>query len=189
MDSQNWLPLSEFATKHKVSVSTLRRRIKAEEVRYRFDDGKYFIYDEPILSHREHRPSPMSEMSAVMKEVDVSKYPTDKVEFVNSTQNVAPSSSSLSSASTSLKEAEMAQIDNKRPSQDVINAANKLLAELKMAYTKILHEKEEQITGLKEEVSDLKTLVKVLESQLSRFGENIYLDSEFESESGETSSL
>lgn len=40
-----------------------------------------------------------------------------------------------------------------------------LLAEIKKAYAVILQEKEEQIIQLKEEVSDLKTLVRVLEDE------------------------
>ena len=49
-----------------------------------------------------------------------------------------------------------------------MTAANKLLNELKKAYTQILQEKEEQIFQLKEEVTDLKTLVRVLESENDR---------------------
>ncbi|MGE0631933.1 MAG: hypothetical protein AB7O96_05970 [Pseudobdellovibrionaceae bacterium] len=54
-----WLPLTDYSTKYKVSVSTLRRRIKADDIRYRFDDGKYFISDEPLSSHTrgDTRPS------------------------------------------------------------------------------------------------------------------------------------
>lgn len=45
---------------------------------------------------------------------------------------------------------------------------NEMLDELKKAYLSVLQSKEEQIFQLKEEVSDLKTLVKVLESELER---------------------
>ena len=40
-----------------------------------------------------------------------------------------------------------------------------LMGELKKAYTQVLHEKEDQILQLKEEITDLKTLVKVLEER------------------------
>lgn len=52
--------------------------------------------------------------------------------------------------------------------EPILTAANKLLNELKTAYTQILHEKDEQIVQLKDEVSDLKTLVRVLESENER---------------------
>ncbi len=48
------------------------------------------------------------------------------------------------------------------------SAAAKMLEELKKAYTQILHEREEQICMLREEVADLKTLVRVLESENER---------------------
>jgi hypothetical protein len=57
----NWLPLTEYSTKYKVSISTLRRRIKADEIKYSFEDGKYLILDESLSAHQgagsTHRPS------------------------------------------------------------------------------------------------------------------------------------
>jgi hypothetical protein len=47
-------------------------------------------------------------------------------------------------------------------------ATQSLLNEIKKAYSLILQEKEEQILQLKEEVADLKTLVRVLEDENSR---------------------
>jgi hypothetical protein len=47
------------------------------------------------------------------------------------------------------------------------------LGELKKAYSQVLHEKEEVIQMLREEISDLKTLVKVLESENQRLNANI----------------
>jgi len=55
-----------------------------------------------------------------------------------------------------------------QPQEIGFSAAAKMLEELKKAYTQILHEREEQITLLKEEISDLKTLVRVLESENER---------------------
>lgn len=46
--------------------------------------------------------------------------------------------------------------------------ANKLLNELKKAYALILQEKEEQVLQLRDEVADLKTLVRVLEEEIQR---------------------
>ena len=120
--------------KYKVSVSTLRRKIKTDEIKFRFDDGKYFIINEPVSTHqRDHRPSLMNSDESLMG----AKYPNGRV------------------------------IDE-RKDEPILTTANKLLAELKKAYTQILHEKEEQIFQLKEEVSDLNTLVRVLESENKR---------------------
>lgn len=120
MTVNNWLPLNEYANKYKVSISTLRRRIKAKEVKYLFREGKYFIMDNGSASHLsvEHRPSLNS---------DFQPLPSDQ--------------------------------------EPLLNAANRLLQELKKAYTQILDEKDHQIRQLKAEAADLKTLVQLLEME------------------------
>ncbi len=122
-----WLSLNEYSNKHKVSISTLRRKIKSTEIEFRFDDGRYMILDSaPSLTAtlgEQHRPSLKSD---VFHETA------------------------------------------KENGESVITAANRLLADLKKAYTQVLHDKEAQISDLREEISDLKTLIKVLESENDR---------------------
>lgn len=137
-----WLPLTEYSTKYKVSVSTLRRRIKAEDIQYRFEDGKYLLSDEPpVANQRNNRPSL-------------------GIEDVSLTHH------QLQMPRTEIEARLQQRADLK--DEPVLLAANKLLNELKKAYTQILQEKEEQILHLKEEVSDLKTLVRVLEGENNR---------------------
>lgn len=124
-----WLPLTEYSMKHKVSISTLRRKIKAEDIQYRLDDGKYFIFELDEAANGT-RPSLKSEPTAVASDQE--------------------------------------QINNSQKSESVITAANRLLADLKKAYTQVLQDKELQIVSLKEEISDLKTLIKVLEEENDR---------------------
>lgn len=153
--AMNWLPLTEYSSKYRVSISTLRRRIKADDIKCQLVEGRYLILDQP----QEHRPS--------------------QGNFV---QNVAPP---LKKEATSQKNASVTrtgnefkqmaeemgfekEIPNVIKDEPILTAANRLLSELKKAYTQILQEKEEQILHLKEEVSDLKTLVRVLESENNR---------------------
>lgn len=170
----SWLPLTEYSTKHRISVSTLRRRIKADDIKFRFEDGKYFIMDEPMGTHqRVHRPSQESEMALVGAHQGMMK------------GNETMPSSKSSAAGPSLAELQAAQnlraqelektvkaaaahANNSSKDEPILTAANKLLNELKKAYTQILQEKEEQIFHLKDELSDLKTLVRVLESENDR---------------------
>lgn len=136
-----WLPLADYSMKHRISVSTLRRRIKTEDIKFRFDDGKYFIMDTPASTHqRDHRPSPNSDES-------------------------------LMGASTAQQFSE--RVNKIVKDEPILTAANKLLSELKKAYTQILQEKEEQLLHFKEEVTDLKTLVKVLENENSRLKDQL----------------
>lgn len=135
--SGQWLPITEYSTKHKVSVSTLRRRIKANDIKYQFSDGKYLLLDEPVTTHQQHRPSLQSEALVAPKVQSAPQTPTQT-------------------------EIQIAAASQEGP---ILTVANKLLNELKKAYTQVLQEKEEQILHLREEVTDLKTLVRVLESE------------------------
>ena len=48
-DPTQWLSLTEYSVKHRLSLSTLRRYIKSGKVTYRVVSGKYFIFsDEPV---------------------------------------------------------------------------------------------------------------------------------------------
>lgn len=110
-----------------MSLSTLRRRIKAGSVKYEFNDGKYFLEDKPLTSGSEvvAPPTLTQPQNQKLKETD--------------------GESSAVSATVEM-----------------------LLQEIKKAYTLILHEKEEQILQLRDELADLKTLVRVLEENNNR---------------------
>lgn len=150
MDAQvekNYLPLTDYSTKYRVSISTLRRRIKANDINFRFDQGKYFIFDEVPQS-----PSQES--------VKIESRPSLKFEAKRVTETL----DGLREVSAE----ELAPSRVPKNEEPILTAANRLLTELKRAYTQILQEKEEQVLHLKEEVADLKTLVRVLESENER---------------------
>lgn len=42
----SWIPLMDYAMKRGVSLSTLRRRIKANKVQYKLENGKYLLFDD-----------------------------------------------------------------------------------------------------------------------------------------------
>ena len=135
MLNKGWMPLNEYSNKYRVSLSTLRRRIRANEVEFRFDEGKYWLADSPIGK------------------------PPHGISGIN------PAGSGVIAAS--------AFAESAGAPEGLLNSAQNLLQELKNAYVKVLHEKEEQITQLKEEVIDLKTLVKILEAENDRLKSNL----------------
>lgn len=147
-----WLPLAEYSMKHKVSISTLRRRIKAEDIQYRLEDGKYFIFDtDPTIATT-------TKVASVETKVVSSQ---DKT--IGHSEAHRPSLKSEAS--------EFVEQSHKVEGESVITAANRLLTDLKKAYTQVLQEKEEQIISLKEEITDLRTLVRVLESENQRLNQ------------------
>lgn len=148
LSTNSWLPLAEYSMKHQVSISTLRRRIKAEDIQFRFDDGKYLILDDEEttqVSADEHRPSLRSDAQPKSASNLTNQLTATQVAHATQVQAMANSHSTSDA------------------SESVITAANRLLADLKKAYTQVLHEKENQIQELKQELADIKTLVKVLE--------------------------
>lgn len=126
--NQHWISLFEYSSKHDLSLSTLRRRIKAHSIPFKLDGGKYYLLDEAA---QPSQPVQMAQMS--------------------STFNGEAS---------------------------ILASANKLVEELKAAYAKILQEKEEQISLLKEDVVDLKMLVNLLEKQVAETKEELQKKSE-----------
>ncbi len=135
LNSQSWLTLMDYSTKYRVSLSTLRRRIKSGEIEHKFADGKYLIKESPVQSNRAG-----SETIA----------PPSLVKSQNQGQaSVAPAAPAAG--------------------QDLNGqSAQSLLSEIKKAYSQVLQGKEQLIIQLKEEVADLKTLVRVLEDENNR---------------------
>ena len=142
--AQNWLILTDFASKYKISVSTLRRRIKSGTITHKFEDGRYLLADQvPVEAHHQYHAAPTHRFAPLSNEVVDLEEPR--------------------SVETSDRLKELSQGE-----EPILSTATRLLNELKRAYSNILQEKEEQLLQLKEEVVDLKTLVRVLESDNDR---------------------
>ena len=115
-----WIALNDYANKHRLSISTLRRRIKSHKIEFKLDDGKYFIMDgETVIPQEINGNQPQNSRTPVM-------------------------------------------------STEALSTTKLLLDELKRAYLDSLQGKEDQILYLKQQVSDLKTLVLLLEKENHR---------------------
>lgn len=136
--------MTEYSSKYQVSISTLRRRIKANDIKFQLTEGRYLILDQP----QQHRPSQAISPSPLKPSAEK---PVETPTVRQSPQNL-----------------ETVSLSAKQSDESILSAANRLLTELKKAYTQILQEKEEQILSLKSEVADLKTLVRVLETENDR---------------------
>lgn len=142
----SWLSLNEYSAKYGLSISTLRRRIKSKNIEFRLETGKYFLLDE------EPRKQKAYKVSERFKDI-----PQNFLEEGIASQAVKPTSDLVTK-----KDEE--QIDTmKNAAENAFSTAKELLDELKKSYAFILQEKEEQILYLKNEISDLRTLVRVLE--------------------------
>jgi hypothetical protein len=152
-----WLSLVDYSNKYKVSISTLRRKIKIEDIPFRLDSGKYYIIDEPMMA--------MAASSGSQLELEKPAAP-DKT--------LAPATLTTSKREIEIPELDAATVraPMHEGGESVLVAANRLLDEIKKAYTLILQEKDEQIRQLRGEITDLKTLVRVLEGESERLKQN-----------------
>ncbi len=141
MSMNGWLALTEYSSKYKVSISTLRRRIKTGDIPCKFEDGKYLLKDASLGENRA-RPAAPAKAIAPPQQAKGLAHPVEVSE----------------------------KLDHQLAEEGgpILTTANRLLNELKKAYAQILQEKEEQVLQLREEVADLKTLVRVLEEELNR---------------------
>jgi hypothetical protein len=44
---ESWLPIAEYAMRTGISISTLRRKIKADAISYRMEEGRYLLRSNP----------------------------------------------------------------------------------------------------------------------------------------------
>ncbi len=72
--NMQWLTLTDYSSKYRISVSTLRRRIKKQQVPFNFIEGKYYLPDEEV----------------------VTPYYSPDVALVNNSQNIAARQNTLS---------------------------------------------------------------------------------------------
>lgn len=166
MTNAKWIPLTEYSNKYQVSISTLRRRIRSHRVEYFYEDGKYLLKDSPLTDHQTNKQregrddSDRLESSYVKTPISNSLGIAQEILQPPSAQPVSPPPQKMKPV-----EAHMEYTLNHSKTDSTHFT---YLNEIKKAYALILQEKEEQVLILKDEVADLQTLVKVLESENQR---------------------
>ncbi len=180
---KNWLLLTDYASKYRVSVSTLRRRIKAGAQEHRFDNGKYYL-PEPTL-HEEGfgashvSPGLWSDRASheMHLKPDIGRDGIGKPAYelkvgrdldTQPPAGAAASIQEMPAPAAGPSPVAQASVSHDTTEESLLRTTTRLVDELKRAYTQILQEKEEQILLLKEEIADLKTLVRVLEFDRER---------------------
>ncbi len=49
-----WLDISEYSRIKEISISTIRRQIKLNKVKFKLEDGKYYIFSEDTVDVRDN---------------------------------------------------------------------------------------------------------------------------------------
>ncbi len=174
MSNEFWMSLTEYSAKHGVSISTLRRRIKKDEIPYVLDNGKYILPDKPFGElTSSYQSNSVAPPQSVVQSQSIKKTAKAQEETF-----LEPLGLSLS-----IEEDEDVEMVDKTPASTKVTkqtSSSSLrsgiidsspLDELKKAYALILQEKEEQITYLKQHIVDLQTLNKAFESEIDRLND------------------
>ena len=71
--NQKWLSLSDYSTEYGISISTLRRRIKGSQIKFKMINGKYFLARQGVQTHSVSSSVPRNEtpMRATVPEIEV----------------------------------------------------------------------------------------------------------------------
>lgn len=120
-----WLNIKEYSVLTGISISTIRRKIKENSIKFKQEQGKYLILSEE--------------------------------------DDIKPS---IENQNTNEQNQSKTNIDFIKFAEKSISSINKLNFDLNQEKEKRLSIQDELIKQLKEEVSELRMLVKVLESNL-----------------------
>lgn len=169
MHNQDWLTLNEYSHKYELSISTLRRRIKTNSIEYKLDNGKYFILDQ------EPKKQKAIKISEKFKKMPQTFIESDSQMCEDAYSNEQEDRQVSSQSFRNQENDHFLNMQN--AAEDAFVTAKELLEELKKSYSFILQEKEEQMMYLKNEISDLKTLARVLEednTKLRKYIEHLH---------------
>jgi hypothetical protein len=145
----HWLPLTEYAVKSGVSLSTIRRKIKSNSIPFRLEKGRYLIFfgdaDPGTTSHRAAQPAPI--------------FPRMVETSVEEPSLTAPAPRNPATD----------QATEERLAMPLVERAVQMVSQ---AFEHALREKDERIrlleqrnSELEERLLELRTLVKVLEEK------------------------
>ncbi len=190
MDFQ--LSLTEYSAKYKVSISTLRRRIKKGELVFIQESGKYMLpnipYDELLGGNTApptHNMADRGPNNAPPQE-SIQYSAAAKAPFLEPL-GLDLSFMSAGNYDQSMDEEDLEENLRENLGENISDYSNPVdygrqegpvesrseeLIELKKAYTAVLSEKEEQILQLKQHIVDLQTLNKALDSEVDRLKES-----------------
>lgn len=167
MAKEFWLSLTEYSAKHGVSISTLRRRIKKDEIPYVLDGGKYVLPDKPfgeLTSSKSSSAPPQTELRSTERKQPVTTSFLEPIGLdvtIEEDEDVIPGP---------LRE-HLPVLEEEDPNTLPVKASavsQQAVEEIKKAYALVLKDKEVLITQLRQHVVDLQTLNKALENEVDR---------------------
>lgn len=181
----NWLSLNEYSNKYQVSLSTLRRRIKSNKIKFTFQHGKYFLNDSQqeksssavnisprpnINSNLDTASSPEINNQKVPAEASVEipakapvKIPSEKAIPLKTNNNIFSDSNLASYSFFNIDSSVTKDKSNQKASLEAANTQNAKFSKKEMEYKALIQKQKNQILDLQSKVINLNTLVMFLD--------------------------
>jgi hypothetical protein len=165
-----WLPLIEYSVKSGVSLSTIRRKIKSNTIRYRLEKGRYLILFNEMNNLAARQPTPTSSEIG-----DWQNEPLHRIDQAGRREAVHridayPPEAPRYASRPPVREEIFEEEREERTSE--LAFAEKAVKMVSDAFEHALKEKEERIRmlekanqELEERLAELRTLVRVLEEK------------------------
>ena len=64
-----WIALQDYSNKYRISISTLRRRIKNKEIKFLLENGRYLLLDHEEITVKSRDFTSVKKVQIVYKEV------------------------------------------------------------------------------------------------------------------------
>lgn len=159
--SAHWLPLTEYALRSGMSISTLRRKIKSQTIEFKMEDGRYLIRSDDLLEPAPTVAFTSSDQAPRMPTTRPSSAPVTSA--MASTEIAAPIMVTRSASSAMAPAAESAEFAQLREELRKMQEDNLLRWKALEARVAGLAKKLEFFS---EQMAETKMLVKLFEEKL-----------------------
>ena len=167
--NNQWISLTEYSNKYKISISTLRRRIRDGFLNVRLESGKYFLKDEgfekPSLKHKSSLMEGSFSPSALKPPAPLPTLPSEGVAEKERGPGTAVRRAGMEKVYTALQQ-------NETLLHQVLHSQKTLKTQA--------HEKDKILYQLQNQLADLKTLVALLEKENKELKSLLYQEKEME---------
>jgi len=82
-----WVPLLQYAAKKSQSISTLRRRIKSNKIRYKLENGRYFLWESDQESQNEAFEMPPLDSEEIKRALELKDKLNLKIQELRNAKN------------------------------------------------------------------------------------------------------
>ncbi|MDE0119437.1 MAG: hypothetical protein OXM55_05460 [Bdellovibrionales bacterium] len=193
MMNNQWLSLGEYSGKYRISISTLRRRIRAGQIPFSFKMGKYFLEDRNLVDLKKEKEivgnksdlsiSPFSLKKEIILAEEGSPLEVEQQREPYSQENKNNKKTEVFKSAT--KKQEGRPLSNKSlkdssfmlPPEDLF--LNKVVDAQKELYER-LEKKELKIGEQQNRIAELNTLVALLEKENKELKSLLYQEKEME---------